>query len=389
MIDVIEALGETDARDELGIGGVRDALSDTLFPGTSTIQTRARYFLFVPWIYRRRERPGTSPSRMVREARRDEIRLIYALLDGGETRGVIGSRVRENLQRMPSGIYWQGLGAWRIRLLEQSQDVYHRSADGALGSSAGCAPRDENGEPLVDGHRGTWHAGLPPEPEGFLESTTFSLTRGEAEYLRERILTSVPGTLLAFLVGRDHLPERAPFPWEIEVPGLPEHLDDQLCHARTFSELMHGAALLYNLMVAQAARRDEVVRYKEGFSAWASHVEARRDDLAAWDLEPFWRLVSSTSRNAARWATRRFVGTWKDMVLGTEGPGALAEDPRARDLIRERERRLKREWARLSKRRAREKWGGASGAGQLDYRWGYAHTILSDVFSGLEDEGDA
>lgn len=36
--------------DELGIGSIRDTFSDELFPGTSTIQTRARYFLFVPWI---------------------------------------------------------------------------------------------------------------------------------------------------------------------------------------------------------------------------------------------------------------------------------------------------------------------------------------------------
>lgn len=38
--------------DPLGLGPVRDALSETLFPGISTIQTRARYFPFVPWIYR-------------------------------------------------------------------------------------------------------------------------------------------------------------------------------------------------------------------------------------------------------------------------------------------------------------------------------------------------
>lgn len=388
MIDVIEALGDTDARDELGLGGVRDALADTLFPGTSTLQTRARYFLFVPWIYRRLEQDGISGSQMVRKkARRDEIALIYALLDGGETRGVIGRRARENLQRLPSGIYWQGLGAWHIRLLEESQDAYHRTVNRALGSSAGRVPRDENGEPLVDGHRGTWHAGLPPEPEGFLDSTVFSLTRAEAEYLRERILTSVPETLLAFLAGLDRLPKPETFPWDLEVPGLPKHLGEQLRHARNFSELVHGAALLYNLLVAEEAGREEFAGYKEEFSVWASRVEARRDDLVAWDLEPLWGLVSQRSRSAAGLATRRFVGAWKDMVLGPEGPASLAVDRRAQELIRERERRLKGEWARLSKRRALEQWGGASGAGQLDYRWGYAHTILSDIFSGLEKAG--
>ena len=56
MLDVIDLFGEQDTRDELGIGTVRDAFADLLFPGTSTIQTRARYFLFVPWMYLELER---------------------------------------------------------------------------------------------------------------------------------------------------------------------------------------------------------------------------------------------------------------------------------------------------------------------------------------------
>ena len=39
---------EKESRDELGLGSVRDSFADQLFPGTSTIQTRLRYTLFVP-----------------------------------------------------------------------------------------------------------------------------------------------------------------------------------------------------------------------------------------------------------------------------------------------------------------------------------------------------
>ena len=48
---IIDLFDEKDTRDELGLGALRDALSDLMFPGTSTIQTRLRYMLFVPWIY--------------------------------------------------------------------------------------------------------------------------------------------------------------------------------------------------------------------------------------------------------------------------------------------------------------------------------------------------
>ena len=42
---------ERETRDELGLGGIRDSIADQLFPGTSTIQTRLRYMLFIPWLF--------------------------------------------------------------------------------------------------------------------------------------------------------------------------------------------------------------------------------------------------------------------------------------------------------------------------------------------------
>ena len=50
--DIIRMFEEPGTWDELGIGPVRDAFSEQLFPGTSVIQTRARYFLFVPWAFK-------------------------------------------------------------------------------------------------------------------------------------------------------------------------------------------------------------------------------------------------------------------------------------------------------------------------------------------------
>lgn len=60
MLDVVDLFREHDTRDELGVGSVRDAFADMLFPGTSTIMTRARYFLLVLWAYQRLERLRVS-----------------------------------------------------------------------------------------------------------------------------------------------------------------------------------------------------------------------------------------------------------------------------------------------------------------------------------------
>ena len=50
VIRVINLLSEPEAVDELGIGIIRDGFANIFFPGTSTIQTRSKYFLLVPYI---------------------------------------------------------------------------------------------------------------------------------------------------------------------------------------------------------------------------------------------------------------------------------------------------------------------------------------------------
>ena len=60
---------EKESRDELGLGPIRDSIADHLFPGTSTIQTRVRYMLFVPWIYSMVEDMDVSPERLTHKAK--------------------------------------------------------------------------------------------------------------------------------------------------------------------------------------------------------------------------------------------------------------------------------------------------------------------------------
>jgi len=95
MLDVIELFGEKTTRDELGLGGVRDAFADLLFPGTTTIQTVAKYFLFVPWMYLELERKKISSAKIQRRARDFEIALAKQL---GDADGVIGKRFQRNFE---------------------------------------------------------------------------------------------------------------------------------------------------------------------------------------------------------------------------------------------------------------------------------------------------
>ena len=96
MLDVIDLFGDKTTRDELGRRGVRDAFADLLFPGTTTIQTVAKYFLFVPWMYIDLERKQVPSSKVAERARKFEIDLAKRL---GDVDGVFGKRAKDSLKR--------------------------------------------------------------------------------------------------------------------------------------------------------------------------------------------------------------------------------------------------------------------------------------------------
>ena len=43
--ELLKVLGESGSLDELGVGIVRDSISDLLYPGTSFLHTRAKYYI--------------------------------------------------------------------------------------------------------------------------------------------------------------------------------------------------------------------------------------------------------------------------------------------------------------------------------------------------------
>jgi hypothetical protein len=384
MLDVIDRFRESEARDELGFGVVQNTFADILFPGTSTIQTRARYFLFVPWIYRYLEGKRVGSDRIWQRARDMEVRLISTLLASEDSKNVIGSRARANLQRMPSSIYWQGLREWGICHFPGSLDQYYRSLDAYYEALPRSRARTDDGEPLEDRISHNWHPGLPSPTGDFLNDSSFKLTYLEASYLRERIQTSNLGSLLAILVGLDVANGWVEFPWEHpSYPEFPEHIRRQLRHARAFSEAVYGATLLYNLMLSEARGMEEDVKARsEALREWAALV-GESDALAGWDRSDFWELILSEGANISV-QTRSFIDSWLDIALAPGSASGVASDPRARTLITDRELARKRAQARLSNRRALELWNGASGLYRLSYRWPSAHLILSDIAEGLE-----
>jgi hypothetical protein len=200
--------------------------------------------------------------------------------------------------------------------------------------------------------------------------------------------------MLAYLVDSDMPSESVPFLWDHPIcPDLPEQIREKIFHARNFSESINGAALLYNLMLAEKAKASGLQIYEGMVSyfedelvIWADNIQSRRDELDRWDYKGrFWEIVSHQgARPTGR--TLQFIKEWLQMALSPTQARKIAEDDYARKLIYERERQLKRNLARLDNPEALDKWSRDASqrmAGQLRYRWRPAETIISDILLGL------
>lgn len=388
---ILRLFSERETRDELGIGAVRDSISDLLFPGTSTIHTRLRYMLFIPWIYLQLEEKGVGSARAAERARAMEIALIDSLSQSaaGE-QGIIGIEARKTLSTLPSAIYWAGLGAWHLRLFPGTRGHYHRALDQIYRRRRRLHHRRkstlEEGDDvggLWDLTAQTWHPGIPRPPVGFPDRVDLRLTREEALFLQERVKQAHPESLLAQLAMQSK-------PTTVDAPWLhPDwaQLDEQhrrlLQHAHNFSLMVHGAALAYNLLLAEL-RDDEALieEHRQSAGDWMARVKARLDELRAWasDLAAFWTATEHPGHKVSS-RTMGFVERWIELTLIERD--SVFDNTKARALVQQREIEKKRSNSRFTNLRMLEQWSGRSSLEEITYRWRLVQSYINDIERAL------
>jgi hypothetical protein len=383
--ELIKLFAQPESRDELGMGQVRDSLSDLLFPGTSTLHTRARYFVLIPWCFQHvtARRRGRDVAAHVKRAERE---LVESLRRDGAS-GIIGARVGAQVKNLPSTLYWSALVSYGILTRDLNPDQLTGSISGLDpdADEAAARPRHE------------WHPRVPKAPSGFPRSLDDGIALGglelrpaEASWLRERMVENARDSLLEHLLLADEPPgaiSRAP--WEdplcVAVEGGPRHVME---HARALSLLVQGAALVYNVLIAEAYEaagfdrvREPVAKHSAAFEEWLDRAD-ELGNLRAWDSEEFWSLVDNPRISVV---TRRFVDTVAVFVRdGTAR--TVVDDPGSplRALVADRERFIKGGQSRLGvNRKLLGAWGGSSGADEIVFRWGQVRRIVTDVHEGL------
>ncbi len=389
---MLQLFSDKGSVDDLGIGTVRDAISNALFPGTSIIQTRARYFLFLPWIFRRAEQ--RHPHQLVAKAADMERTLIGALKEGGDHAGLIGVDAGRNVRTLPSAIFWGGLIRYGI-FLAPSLTIRQYGRYVARGLVAADS-EDEIG----DRAPAFWQREIPDPPQGFFNftRTNFELNRDEAEWLSERVISSDRSArheslLTGFikLLRRGGPLSDADAVWNAPLPsGVSNAVARLVHHAERFSCAAHGAALLYNLELAEARRRagreetpaTSVDNYRTRLDQW--RADAHRVGIAPWAarLDDFWDcLIDHGARIPP--PTRRFVDAWARLLVA-DVAGVVVTSAAARELVRDRELEHKRGQARLANRKRLDEWAGNAGTVALTFRWSQVQTMLTDIHTGLQ-----
>jgi hypothetical protein len=260
----------------------------------------------------------------------------------------------------------------------------------------GATPTADGGE-SADVPPSNWDAHLQPlfdavykerPTEDWSSRVSFALTRAESEYLYQRIAATDPQSLLAHLLTtRQVIADHQRFAWDVPYAvGLPPWLAEQLLHARNFSEMMHGAALVYNLLLAEQHFTAKFVpRYRDELQDWWTTVEGRRAELQVWDRLRFWRQLHDCQARVGR--ARRFVDDWIDLTLSASSLTDIADSVAARRLVTDREQAVKPGRVRIGAPETTDKWSGSSGSAQLDYRWNRpVRAIVNDILKPMLDE---
>lgn len=389
--NVLAMLSEPGTLDELGIGQIRDAYADALFPGISTIQTRAKYFITIPRIIRDyQELPPAKKKQGLGQYMKDrenEVAQVLASYNDNET-GIIGrTRIYSGgVERRPSIIYWNGLRTFRILNTHKSFADYCRRIDttpshtymDSTETDEGCDDKQSRPTSLVK---------LPDKPIDWMKPDTLSLklSKVEAEFLKGKLIETpqIQHSLLSQLfqhdlidtvIGLQSFDDLAKRVLNDKSMSVECKKNTQL--ANEFSLAIEGAHIRYNILAARNnSANNAVAAYEAEYDVWKKQA----DDLKLFSSDSANRWLSIFGDGTKRSLNSRTRGFVYDYCRLQHADSPLTEFD---EMIEKQALENKRERSLLKKKINREDWIWI-GIRRLDYRWGSAKIILQDIRDGL------
>lgn len=382
VLSVLDLLSERDTLDELGIAPIRDGFANIFFPGTSTIQTRAKYFLIVPYALKDLELSNeTNPNRVLQAFDEIEKECAERLLEGDDTEGVIGSRSLAQgqwVKRTPAEIYWGGLrnyGIFTVGNFSLSEYVRaicvmkkSKTSIKSLGNRNDSEENDGDDKDAGDlFHKQFWH--IPTYTKDWMDDLSVKLTEEEGDFLRRQIVLSFPDSMMAYILKND-LSEILEVDDFASLGSLihlfPNQIQSDYALAIDFSNFLYVIRVMYNIIISDGENN-------RANSEWEI-LKTELESCAAIDLEAVFNRLQIHGNGALC----DFLRKEKKLMLAKDIEGM-------QDEIRRRERFLK-------EGRARTMHPGEFdtsvwyGGGELSYRFNDAKVIMRDIFESEESD---
>ena len=365
VMQMLKRLTEPGALDEIGIGRIRDAFADQLFPGTSTLQKHAKYFSLMPQVYQRAAaRSYNRTSEVQAEVIRLERQMTEKLWDGSNhAPGITGSEIIGHkdgsyVKYDPAYIYNSGLRTYEIvRCNSVINAIY------ALSKRINSKPKAlrDGSEDVADdseelsGRFQPWD--IPQDIDyDFTCECSLTLTPSEKDFIRRKILHSraCQGSLFAYLLEHPEITRLNKFPWIISSE-LPDDLRTLYDCAIAFSEFVYLLRLRYYYLYSR--KSDDAVL--EELNLQKAKFNAENPDI---------RTIINASSSTHK-STKQFCVSCAEAIKADE-------IDRLDDLIIRRERQLK---GTRSKIGANGYYG--NGAARLNYRWETVKVYLDELTS--------
>ncbi len=389
---VLDLLRPEGMVDELGLGTIRDALANQLFPGFSTIQTRAKYFFIIPYILyeyqalKPAQRKGKTPARFLEDKEYELMWQLAAQYNYVEGCGVIGITKRKpnKIIRRPSAIYWNGLYTYQFidthglaadSFLRQAVNPSMESLISSVQTGDDSITDDADAE-----HENIFRLKVSPK-KNWSENLTLDLEKNEAGFFADRIISKAKNKIIAELLINDEL-------WQLFIKAenfmhfakaalklpLADNLKAMLTLSHDFSELMYGAHIAYNSGLHHKVFNSDY--WDETWEVWLQDLPSSMLDFENFNPEDLFVYALTTRKT-----TVQFVKDWWKLCSGK------INDVKKRDhLIQQQEGIVKGNKARLRWNKTddvkEEKW---LGLGHFDYRFNQARIILKDIKTGLQN----
>lgn len=389
-LEILHMLQDAGAVDELGIGIVRDAFADKFFPGTSTLMTRAKYFVIVPYIIKEKIEEGAKNGWTARETLKaindTEKRIAKVLLDRNKNNrhlGVIGSTALHRggwVKRSPSELYWNGIRMLGIQN-DKSMSLLEYIVAGlenlrAKGIFLGTAKRGEmnEGDDLDAGYL----FGFRPMDifgiyeEDWQDSLDILLNRSEARYLYDKIQTNLPESVWAIALkdNVDLLKHNGNFlSFSRDMAQFVDVENQRLLELGCyFSHIVYAARVRYNMMLQGNKSNDAAQEWEELLSDEMPKICPMLDIFEVLGLDGRYGYQKTTMQFLVNLAKYFHKQDWNSMDI----------------LIKSRELDIKgsaRAKLLHPEKYSPEIWVGGR---YLDYRLHIAARISQDIRMGLE-----